>query len=233
MYLDRLEYKKDFLRTIDGRCRFISAAFLLISAVYTESLTALLIIISVCLLLLSRELGVTARRLLPVNMLMAAVWISTLFGMDPRNAVLYTLRVNAAALVYMSFIIPMSVSALASSMTKLKIPEKLVSLFILTYRYIFLMSGRLSTSLVSMRLRSPENKSVYVWRSFAAVFAATMVEAVFRSHRVSLAMIARGFDGAFPVTHVFKWKLHDTVFLTLCIIVSLFIILLPDFPGVN
>ncbi|MDR1363610.1 MAG: energy-coupling factor transporter transmembrane protein EcfT [Spirochaetaceae bacterium] len=225
MYLDKLEYKKDFLRSIDGRCRFISAALLLTAAVYTTSLTALSTMAVCCLLLLSRELRVTALRLLAVNTLMLAVWISTLFGLSPRSAVFYTLRLNAAALVYMSLIIPMSISELASSMAKLKIPEKLISLFILTYRYIFLMSGRLSTALVSMRLRSPENGTFYMWRSFAAVFASTMTAAVFRSRRVSLAMISRGFNGAFPITRVFKWRTRDTVFLTLCVVISSFMIL--------
>ncbi|MDR0410307.1 MAG: energy-coupling factor transporter transmembrane protein EcfT, partial [Spirochaetaceae bacterium] len=205
---------------------FISAALLLVAAVYAESLTALLILISACLLLLARELRVTALRLIPVNLFMASVWLSTLFGLSLQSAVLYTLRVNAASLVYMSFIIPMSVSALASSMTKLKIPEKLISLFILTYRYIFLMNGRLSTALMSMRLRCPENGVFYLWRSFAAVFASTMTAAAFRARRVSLAMIARGFNGAFPVTRVFKWRLPDTLFLVLCAAVSSFVIVL-------
>ena len=71
-----------------------------------------------------------------------------------------------------------------------------------------------------MRLRSPENGTFRLWRSFAAVFAATTARAVFRSQRVSQAMVSRGFDGAFPVTVTFKWKARDTVLLTSCATVS-------------
>jgi cobalt/nickel transport system permease protein len=110
--------------------------------------------------------------------------------------------------------------AIASSMTKLKIPEKLVSLFILSYRYIFLLDGRLSVTLVSMRLRIPESGSVRLWRSFAAVFASAIVRAVYRAQKVSTAMVSRGFDGVFPVTRVFRWKFTDTAVLALSLIVS-------------
>lgn len=220
MYLDRLEYKKDFLSPIDKRCRFISAAFLIVSVIYTTGAAALSGAIVLCLLPLSRELRVTFLRLIPVNMMTAAFWLTVPFGFSMESAVLYTLRINAAALLYMIFIIPMSVSALASSMTKLGAPEKLVSLFILSYRYIFLLAGRVRVMLVSMRLRSPENGTFRLWRSFAAVFAATTARAVFRSQRVSQAMVSRGFDGAFPVTVTFKWKARDTVLLTSCATVS-------------
>jgi cobalt/nickel transport system permease protein len=221
MYLDRLEYKHDLLVSIDGRCRFLSAAFFIASVVYsTKTLTLSLVIVS-CLIVLSRGLRVTLLRLIPVNMMTAAVWIPVLFGFNAASALLYTLRVNAAALLYMCFIIPMSISALSSSMTKLYIPEKLVALFILTYRYIFLMYQGLSTALVSMRLRSVRNSTVYRWRSLAAVFAATLTSAVFRAGRISRAMTARGFDGAFPVTAVFKWKLRDSVLLVLCVFTAL------------
>ncbi|MDR2795768.1 MAG: energy-coupling factor transporter transmembrane protein EcfT [Spirochaetaceae bacterium] len=216
MYLDRLEYKKDFLFPLDKRCRFLSAALLIIAAVYTTNLAALSGIIGFCVLLLSRELRVTFLRLTQVNMMTAALWLTAPFGFSIDSALLYTLRINAAALLYMIFIVPMSVSAIASSMTKLKVPEKLVSLFILSYRYIFLLGERLATMLVSMRLRSPENSTFRLWRSFAAVFAATTARAVVRSQKVSLAMISRGFDGVFPVTVTFKWKARDTILLLLC-----------------
>jgi cobalt/nickel transport system permease protein len=222
MYLDRLEYKKDFLSPVDKRCRFLSAALLIAAAVYTTSAAALSGVIVLCLLPLSRELRVTFLRLIPVNTMTAALWLTVPFGLGMESAVLYTLRINAAALLYMVFIIPMSVSALASSMTKLRVPEKLVSLFILSYRYIFLLAERVQVMLVSMRLRSPENGTFRLWRSFAAVFAATTARAVFRSQRVSLAMVSRGFDGIFPVTTTFKWKARDTVLLSLCACVSAF-----------
>ncbi|MDR2802941.1 MAG: energy-coupling factor transporter transmembrane protein EcfT [Treponema sp.] len=220
MYLDRLEYKNDPLLPVDGRCRFISAAFFIVAAVYSTSLTVLAGLILLCLFVLLRELRVTFLRLIPVNMMTAAFWLTVPFGFSINSAIIYTLRINAAALIYMIFIIPMGIGAIASSMTKLRIPEKLVSLFILSYRYIFLLGERLSVTLISMKLRSPESGVVNLWRSFAAVFASTIVRAVYRAQKVSTAMVSRGFDGVFPVTLIFKWRLMDTAVLALSVIVS-------------
>jgi cobalt/nickel transport system permease protein len=221
MYLDRLEYKKDFLRFVDGRCRFVSAVALIIGAVYTTSIAALSVGIAACLILLCREPRVTAVRLLAVNAVTAAVWVSLVIGMEAGRALLYTLRINAAALLYMAFVIPMGAGAIAQSLLGLRVPDKLASLFVLTYRSLFLMGGRLSTALVSMRLRSPENGTFRQWRSFAAVFASVTAAAVFRSRRVSLAMMARGFDGALPRTRKYEWKPRDTAVLVLCASASL------------
>jgi energy-coupling factor transporter transmembrane protein EcfT len=222
MYLDRLAYTKDVLFCFDGRCRIVAAAVLIMAAVSATGIPALVIGIALCCMLLFRDLRVTVLRLFPVNLMMAAVWLSVPFGLEPASALRYTLRVNAAALLAMVFVIPMGVGRIASAMATLKVPPKLVSLFVLTYRSLFLMSGRLSTALVSMKLRLPPCGTLHRWRSFAAVFAATMASAVFRSHRVSLAMAARGFDGVFPRTHKFTWRFRDTALLLLCAAVAAF-----------
>jgi cobalt/nickel transport system permease protein len=224
MYLDRLEYKKDILLPIDGRCRFVSAVLLIIAAVSTTSVFLLSIIIGFCVLLLVCELRITILRLIPVNIMSVAVWLSAPFGLGVGTAVLYTLRINAAALLYMLFVIPMGIGVIASSMAMLKIPPKLVSLFLLTYRYIFLMSGHIYTALTAMRLRCPGGGTTRLWRSFAAVFAATMAAAIFRSQRISWAMASRGFNGTFPVTHNFRWRPWDSAALTLSIAVSALLI---------
>jgi energy-coupling factor transporter transmembrane protein EcfT len=106
-YLDRLEFKKDVLKGFDGRCRFISVLFLIASLVNSNNKIILLSAVLVCLGLLIREFRVSFLRLLPVNMMAVALWwLPVLFGVNANTALLYTLRINAAALLYMCFIIP-------------------------------------------------------------------------------------------------------------------------------
>jgi cobalt/nickel transport system permease protein len=214
MYLDRLEYKKDLLKSFDGRCRLLSAAFVIISVVNITNTVLLCGVILAGLCVLLREFRVTIQRLIPVNMMVFALWIPVIIGFDPHAALLYTLRINCAALVYMCLVAPMSISLLASSMSALKMPEKLVSLFVLTYRYIFLLYEVLATALVSMRLRLLKHNTTYQWRSMAAVFAATLTRAAFRSGKVWIAMSSRGFDGSFPIIISFKWRIRDSVLLS-------------------
>jgi cobalt/nickel transport system permease protein len=213
MYLDRLAFKKDMLNSFDGRCRLLSAALVII-AIVSATNTGLLCALSLAFLCaLIREPGAVIRRLIPVNMMSIALWLPVIAGLSPWSALLYTLRVNCAALAYMCLVAPMSISLIASSLSALALPEKLVSLFVLTYRYIFLLCDGLDTALVSMRSRLSRHATGRQWRSLAAVFAATLTRAALRSEKVRIAMTNRGFAGAFPVTVVFKWRIRDGVLL--------------------
>jgi cobalt/nickel transport system permease protein len=226
MYLDRLEYKKDTLRIFDGRCRLLSLVLLVIAVISAGSFAVTGGIALACLAALAREIRVTALRLVPVNLMAAALWLPVAFGFDASKALLYTLRINCAALVSMCLVFPMGLSALAASMADLGAPEKLVSLFMLTYRYIFLLHDRLFTALASMRLRcARQSGDLYRWRSMAAVFASALAHALFRGNRIWAAMLCRGFDGAFPVTVALKWKLRDSLLLAACAAFAALVIL--------
>jgi energy-coupling factor transporter transmembrane protein EcfT len=216
MYLDRLEFKKDPLGSFDGRCRLLAAASVILTAAGITD-TAILCAAALALLAaLLRELSVALRRLLPVNLTACALWLPVIAGFSPHSALLYTLRINCAALAYMCFVAPMGISLIASSMSALRIPEKLVALFVLTHRYIFLLHGGLATALVSMRSRLPANTVLLQWRSLAAVFAASLTRAAFRAEKVGVAMSSRGFDGSFPAAVSFKWRIRDSVLLAAC-----------------
>ncbi|MDR1249910.1 MAG: energy-coupling factor transporter transmembrane protein EcfT [Treponema sp.] len=216
MYLDRLEFKKDSLRSFDGRCRLLAAASVILAAAVITN-TAMLCAVALALLAaLLRELSVVFRRLIPVNLMACALWLPVIAGFSPHSALLYTLRINCAALAYMCFVAPMGISLIASSMSALRIPEKLVSLFILTHRSIFLLYGGLATALISMRSRLPESAALRQWRSLAAVFAATVTRAAFRAEKVGVAMSSRGFDGSFPAAVSFRWRTRDSVLLAAC-----------------
>lgn len=230
MYLDRLEYKKDTLRIFDGRCRLLSLILLAAAVLHTTRYIIIGGIALLCLAALAREIRVTALRLAPVNIMSAALWLPVAIGFEPSKALLYTLRINAAALLSMCLVFPLGISALAASMTGLGAPPKLISLLILTHRYIFFLHDRLFTALVSMRLRAARQNGgdLYRWRSISAVFASALTSALFRGQKVRAAMLCRGFDGAFPVTAPLKWKLRDSLLLAACAVFSALIIFIDQ-----
>jgi cobalt/nickel transport system permease protein len=225
MYPDRLEYKKDAFRVFDGRCRLLSAFLLTAAAITTTSCLTLAGMILGCLPVLFREARVTLRRLIPVNTMAAALWLPAALGFDPSLALLYTLRLNCAALLSMCLVFPMGISLFAASMAGLKAPRKITALVILTCRYIFLLYERLFTALASMRLRCSIQHDLYRWRSISAVFASVLTGAVFRGKKIQAAMVCRGFDGTFPVTVALQWKFRDSLLLAACAALSAFIII--------
>ncbi|GHV82943.1 hypothetical protein AGMMS50212_02830 [Spirochaetia bacterium] len=225
MYLERLEYKKDFFKGFDGRCRIISAFFIIAALTGTNNFFVLICIILLCIIVLVREFYITLWRLLPVNIFIITLWLPALVSGNFYSAILYTLRINCAALLYMCFVIPMSISEIACSLSKLKTPDKLITLFILTYRYVFLLNEKFFTALKSMRLRNQLKSNLSVWRSLGAVFSSAIVSAIIRGKKVWTAMQSRGFDGSFPITVTFKWRLRDTALLLFSIISSAFIVI--------
>jgi cobalt/nickel transport system permease protein len=247
MYLDRLEFKNDPLPRclrIDLRCR-VSGAFIFIAAALNVSNYFILAALVVTLVaLLFKSIRIVLLRLIPVNIFTLMLWITLPLGAfitahiegGPNalsytnalyDALRYTLRINAASLLYMLFIMPMGISGLCNALSKLAVPKKLVSLLMLTYRFIFVMFERLSVSLLSMRLRKPGDYTMLAqWRSSAALLASSFVSAEFRSQKVWIAMRSRGFDGVFPVTKTFRWNLRDTVMLAASIAFAVFLALL-------
>jgi cobalt/nickel transport system permease protein len=200
---------------------------LIIAAVNIQRFPLLLGLTAAPLLLLARDIKIVLPRLIPANLFCALLCITVPLGGGGFATVLcYTLRINAAALLGMLFIIPLGISGLASSLSALKTPPKLVSLLILTYRYLFVMYERVFASLLSIRLRRPCQTTGMGWRSYAAVFAAALAGALFRSRKVWLAMESRGFDGVFPITRSFAWKAGDTAALAACLAASIGLLLM-------
>jgi cobalt/nickel transport system permease protein len=126
----------------------------------------------------------------------------------------------------MLFVVSLGIERLAPALTKLRVNAKLVSLLILSYRYVFIMHDRIFRSLLSMRLRRPRLTTTAAWRSYTALFASAFAGAFFRAQKISRAVKARGFDGVFPLTRSFRWKKRDTAVLILALGVSILLIYL-------
>jgi cobalt/nickel transport system permease protein len=165
-------------------------------------------------------------------MFCAALFITMpLSGYGLAAPLLYTLRVNAAALLAMVFVVPLGIGRLGSTLTKLKVNPKLVSLLLLTYRDLFIIHDRIFRALLSMRLRRPRQTTLAAWRSYTALFASAFAAAFFRSQKISRAAQARGFTGAFPLTVVFRWKARDTMALiTACAASTLLVYIDRNLP---
>jgi cobalt/nickel transport system permease protein len=182
-------------------------------------------------LALIRDIKIVVRRLAAVNVFCVPLFLTLpLGGYGPAVPLLYTLRINAAALLSMVFVVPLGIGRLAPALAKLKVNAKLVSLLILTYRYIFLMHDRVFHAVLSMRLRRPRQTAQAAWRSYPALFASAFAGAFFRSQKIGRAALARGFDGVFPLTRNFRWKIRDTLALAAAFAVSVLLIYFDRIP---
>jgi cobalt/nickel transport system permease protein len=229
MYLDRLELKTDVLQGIDPRCRLGTGVCLIVPAINSSNPLILACLILGPVLGLIKDIRTVLLRLIPVNLFVLVLWLTLPLGVLTtgragmgglggiggalNQALIYTLRINAAALIYMVTIIPLGIGGLANALIKLRCPAKLTALLLLTYRYIFIMYERVFVSLRSMLIRQPRQNTLGRWSSYTAVFGTALVSAFQRSRKIGKAMQSRGFNGVIPVTRIFSWKLRDTLFL--------------------
>jgi cobalt/nickel transport system permease protein len=225
MYPDKREFKHDLLKSLDPRCRLAAGFAVVLAAVSATHPLVLLGVISAAALGLAGDIKRVLPRLAAVNTFCLLLFITMpLGGQGFKAPLVYALRINAAALLYMLFAVSLGIGGLAPALAKLKVNPKLVSLLILTYRYIFIMYDRIFRSILSMRLRRPRQSTPAAWRSYTALFASAFASAFFRSQKISRSAQARGFDGVFPLTRTFNWKIRDTAALITAFAVSILLL---------
>jgi cobalt/nickel transport system permease protein len=225
MCINRLEINKNrfplfLLNRLDPRLRLAAGIVFIALAIQISSYKILIALTAAALGVLITNGRVLLIRLIPINTFVIMLFVSLPLGeylasvlnnTEPHftgsfhNALVYGARINIAALLYMIFIIPMGISALSGALMKMGVPPKLITLLILTYRFIFILWERIFTTTLSLRLRKPKTMpKLTEFRAYAAMFAAVIISAERRSRKVITAMKARGFDGVFPITVDFK-----------------------------
>lgn len=223
---DRDVIKSSVFRGTDPRARIIACLILILTVAALPGPVLPGFLLIACAVLLVREYRTVFKRLIPVNAFVIFIWLTLPFTAEKGTALalLYTLKINACALLFMLFIVPAGVRRFFNALVYLKCPGKLVSIFVLTYRYIFVLRDGLASSLTAMKLRrSPSIGMLTQWRSYAALFATAIADAALRAERVQQAMLLRGFNGSVPATMVFCWKRTDSIFILSVVLFSLLV----------
>ena len=80
----------------------------------------------------------------------------------------------------------------------LHVPDLLVQLALLTYRYVFVLAGELARLRLALRVRGYRNRAnLHCYRTVGHVAGTLLVRGYEQAERVDHAMRARGFDGRF------------------------------------
>ena len=92
-----------------------------------------------------------------------------------------------------------SIDALCAALRKLHVPALLVTLLLLTYRYISVMIGEVAVMTDAYRLRAPGQKGIHisVWGSFLGQL---LLRSMDRAEELYQSMQLRGFRGEFYYT---------------------------------
>jgi energy-coupling factor transporter transmembrane protein EcfT len=180
-------------------------------------------ITGVCMLLLWHDFPRVIKRLVPLEVFCTLFLLQTLCGFLPGSmAFVFILRVHCAALIYMFTVASMGFGTFAQALAALRVNQKLISILYLTHRYIYMMSDTVFCAVKMMRFRknTDNNGVIFIWKSYAAVFAASLCAAYIKAESAGAALVSRGFDGVIPQTTVRRWTTADSVLAGSCLAVT-------------
>ena len=119
-----------------------------------------------------------------------------------------------------------SIDALCAALRKLHVPGMLVTLLLLTYRYVGVMTGELAVMTDAYHLRAPGQKGIHVsaWGSFLGQL---LLRSMDRAQELYSSMLLRGYHEHFHYADVRVFALPDGLYTLGCIAVFLLLRFVP------
>ncbi len=150
------------------------------------------------------------RKLLPINFFFIFLWFLLPLNFSSgalslslsgvKLAALITLKGNAVALLLLAFVGTSTPSESCRGLLTLRLPEKLVTLVLLTYANLSQMQREYDKIVAAAKLRCfVPTKSFATYKTTAYLVAMLLVRSWQRSQRVNKAMRLRGFSGRYPL----------------------------------
>ncbi len=174
-------------------------------------------------------LGWVAKRLCAVNVFILFLWLTVpVFGggeiLTIRGPVaisrsgvelstLVTLKANAMLFLFLALAASMDSPTFGHALARLRVPPKLVFLFLFTYRYIHVIAEEWGRLWTAARLRGfTPRTDRHSYRTIGNMLGMVFVGSFDRAVRVYEAMLLRGFSGHFQSVAVFRARPRDVAF---------------------
>ena len=108
-----------------------------------------------------------------------------------------------------------SIDALCAALRKLHVPGMLVTLLLLTYRYVGVMTGELAVMTDAYHLRAPGQKGIHhsAWGSFLGQL---LLRSMDRAEELYSSMQLRGFHGEFYYADARPFAWTDAAYMIVC-----------------
>jgi cobalt/nickel transport system permease protein len=235
-----------FVHNLDPRVKIIGAIIFSVVVAVSSNFSALLsaLAISVLLVVLSKlSMRKVLYRLLLVNGLILFLWVflpftykgESLFNIGPlvgtKEGILYacqiTFKCNTILLAMIALLSTTPIFTLGHAMGQLYFPNKIIHLFLFTYRYIHVIFQEYNRLINAMKIRGfVPRTNLHTYRSYAYLVGMLLVKSYDRAERIYTAMLCRGFNGKYYTLKRFTIKKGDILYLSLmlCAILGLIVL---------
>jgi cobalt/nickel transport system permease protein len=235
-----------FVHGLDPRVKIIVAIIFSLVVAVSSRFSALLPALAMALILIllaKLPMGKVFHRLSLVNGLILFLWFllpftfqgETLFSLGPlvgtKEGVLYasriTLKSNTILLAMIALLATTPISTLGHAMRKVHVPDKVIHLFLFTYRYIHVIFQEYRRLINAMRIRGfVPRTNIHTYRSYAYLVGVLLIRSYDRAERIYKAMLCRGFTGRYYTLSRFSVQTGDLVYLTVMLAAILGLVIL-------
>ncbi len=235
-----------FVHKLDPRVKIIVAILYSIVVAVSSNFSALLPALGVSIFLIALgklSIRKVFYRLLLVNGFILFLWVflpftykgEALFTIGPlagtKEGVLYasqiTVKCNAILLAMIALLSTTTIFTLGHAMGQLYFPDKIVHLFLFTYRYIHVIFQEYKRLTNAMRIRGfIPGTNLHTYRSYAYLVGMLLVRSYDRAERIHKAMLCRGFHGRYYTLTQFSIKIGDIIYLSLMLSAILGLVIL-------
>lgn len=232
MILETLGHRYTIVDRLDPRVRTVCAIAAALFPLFLSDLRVLLVTLGLVLAFVLYErpdLGALGKRMLAVNVFMATLVLllpwsvpgETLFAVGgltySREGLLQALAIllkgNAIVLAITALLGTLEPVRFAHALERLKVPSKLILLYLFTVRYIAVLEEEYGQLRRAMAIRAFRPRpDLHTLRSMGYLVGMLLVRALDRSERIQKAMKCRGFAGRFHTHEHFRVGRLDGVF---------------------
>lgn len=227
---------------LDPRLRVVFAtlfSFLLAVSKSFPAMSAGLVLAFTMLALSKIPVREAARRMAVINGFNLVLFLllpvtfegTTLFSIGPvdftREGIILasqiTLKSNAILLIFIAFVSTMTIATLGHVLNRLRVPEKIVYLLLIAYRYVIVLEQEYLRLVTAIKVRDfTPGTNLHTYRTYAYLFGMLLVRASARADRVYQSMLCRGFEGKFHCIHRFSFSRFDSIgSVVLCLLLIL------------
>jgi cobalt/nickel transport system permease protein len=217
------------MHRMDPRLKIVAATVFSVQTAISDNFVTLItaLVLGIVMVILARlNFLLVLKRLLIVNGFIFFLWVvlpftfpgEPLFSLGPLDytfsgvilSARITLKSNAILLSLIALTGTSYLAVLGYALNRLKMPDKIIYLFLITYRYIFVIEQEYQRLIRAARVRCFEpGTNLHTYKTYAYLIGMIFVRASARAERVYHSMLCRGFNGKFYALQEFTFTKID------------------------
>ena len=218
-----------FIHNLDPRMKIVIATLFSVIVGISDKFSALIPALCIAVIFMLAAwlpFKKVCLRLILVNGLLFLIWLFIPFSMEgdhvlsfgplsaSQEGILYsaiiTVKANSIILILIALMSTMPVFTMGKAMRRMYVPDKMVHLFLFTYRYIHAIHREYLRLMSTIKMRGFQPATnMHTYRTYAYLVGMLFVRSHDRAERVRAAMLCRGFKGKFYDLSEFSMKTSD------------------------